>query len=320
MNKIISGFTVQSSSSEPSEAEDEEEKYKVENLHAQKQKQINKNIKKTVLIKSEAKVDSELQNGGKEKSVEETLKRKCGEPLSQEKKLSSLPIKVLLQKKSLLAKTIKNENLIAKTHRETCKRVFATVNSVHSPVKQLKISSKETGNISGVKTKLVSENEESELKNEEKESSVKEIVKENLSKPLTLIKNMSPPKKVILLKKKTLLAETTKPEILIENRAGGRPMKMFASVSSINYPENDYLSEEIKTVKSTPPFTKKISLKASKKDEGLISTTEGIQAPVITDETVSSLCQDFVRSVEVQTDVIENKYTKSDIEKVSFLI
>lgn len=182
------------------------------------------------------------------------------------------------------------------------------------------------------KSKVHSENDEPELKNEEKESVVvEEPVKRKRGRPSTLEKKLGPPKKVIMIKNKSLQAKKTKPEVLTEKRPRGRPRKIIESVNSDSSPvkalktkvkspkENGNISEGMKSTKSLSPLKTKSPVKESEIDEDITSTTEKIKDPdVVEDETVSSSCQDLVRSVKVQTKPISQKPAKSYINKVSF--
>lgn len=174
------------------------------------------------------------------------------------------------------------------------------------------------------KVKVESDNEESEEKDEEKP------VKRKRGRPLSLEKKISPPKKVL---KKPLLIKKTSPESVMEKRPRGRPRKIIEAVNADNTPvkplktkikspkENTSVSEGTKTSKSASPLKTKTVIKENEVDENITSTTERLKDPdVVVDETVSSSCQDLVRSVKVQTKPIGKKPPKSYINKVGLLI
>jgi len=172
--------------------------------------------------------------------------------------------------------------------------------------------------------KVETDTEESESKDEVKP------VKRKRGRPLSLEKKTSPPKKVV---KKPLLIKKTSPENIVEKRPRGRPRKVSEPLHADNTPvkhvktkvkspkENINASEGIKTSKSASPLKTKSPVKENEVDENITSTTERLKDPdVVEDETVSSSCQDLVRSVKVQTKPISKKPPKSYINKVSFVI
>lgn len=176
--------------------------------------------------------------------------------------------------------------------------------------------------------KVDSDNEELELKDEEKESSEEEPVKRKRGRPSSLEKKCSPLKKVL---KKSLLIKKPSPEINVEKRPRGRPRKVIEPVIADNIPvkslktkvkiskENTSISEGIKITKSVSPLKTKSPIKETEVDENITSTTERLkESDVVEDETVSSSCQDLVRSVKVQTLPVSKKPPKSYINKVSF--
>lgn len=173
--------------------------------------------------------------------------------------------------------------------------------------------------------KVETDTEESESKDEVKP------VKRKRGRPLSLEKKTSPPKKIV---KKPLLIKKTSSENTVEKRPRGRPRKVSEPVSTDNIPikhlktkvkspkENINASEGInKTSKSVSPLKTKSPAKENEVDENITSTTERLKDPdVVEDETVSSSCQDLVRSVKVQTKPISKKPPKSYINKVSSII
>lgn len=176
-----------------------------------------------------------------------------------------------------------------------------------------------------IKTEVKNETdtEESESKDEVKP------IKRKRGRPLSLEKKLSPPKKVV---KKSLLIKKTSPENTVEKRPRGRPRKVIEPVNEENTPvkhlktkvkstkENTNASEGIKTSKNASPLKTKSPVKENEVDENITSTTERLKDPdVVEDETVSSSCQDLVRSVKVQTKPISKKPPKSYINKVSFV-
>lgn len=184
-------------------------------------------------------------------------------------------------------------------------------------VKEPKVSIK-------TEVKVETDTEESELKDEEKP------VKRKRGRPLSLEKKISPPKKVV---KKPLLVKKASPENIIEKRPRGRPRKVIEPINADNTPvknlrtkvkspkENTNVSDGIKTSKSASPLKTKSPVKENEVDENITSTTERLKDPdVVEDETVSSSCQDLVRSVKVQTKPISKKPPKSYINKVNLVI
>lgn len=178
--------------------------------------------------------------------------------------------------------------------------------------------------------KVDSDNEELKLKDERKESSEEEPVKRKRGRPSSLEKKCSPLKKVL---KKSLLTKKASSEINVEKRPRGRPRKVIEPVIAENTPikllktkvkspkENTSISEGIKTTKNASPLKTKSPVKETEVDENITSTTERLKdSDVVEDETVSSSCQDLVRSVKVQTLPISKKPPKSYINKVSFVI
>lgn len=130
--------------------------------------------------------------------------------------------------------------------------------------------------------------------------------------------------------KKSLSIKKPNPEI-VEKRPRGRPRKVVETVTD-NTPvkalktktkspkENSNSSDGIKSSKSLSPTKTKSPVKESEIDENITSTTERLKDPdVVEDETVSSSCQDLVRSVKVQTKPISKKPPKSYINKVCFM-
>jgi len=175
-----------------------------------------------------------------------------------------------------------------------------------------------------VEVKVETDTEESESKDEVKP------VKRKRGRPLSLEKKTSPPKKIV---KKPLLIKKSSPENTVEKRPRGRPRKVSEPINADNIPikhlktkvkspkENINTSEGIKTSKSASPLKTKSPAKENEVDENITSTTERLKDPdVVEDETVSSSCQDLVRSVKVQTKPISKKPPKSYINKVSSVI
>ncbi|XP_008187263.1 zinc finger MYND domain-containing protein 11 [Acyrthosiphon pisum] len=180
-------------------------------------------------------------------------------------------------------------------------------------VKEQKISIK-------TEAKVETDTEESESKDEVKP------VKRKRGRPLSLEKKISPPKKVV---KKSLLIKKSSPENSVEKRPRGRPRKVIEPVIEDSTPvkqlktkvkstkENTNASEGIKTSKNASPLKTKSPVKETEVDENITSTTERLKDPdVVEDETVSSSCQDLVRSVKVQTKPISKKPPKSYINKI----
>lgn len=170
-----------------------------------------------------------------------------------------------------------------------------------------------------------------ELKNNEKECLEQEQpVKRKRGRPSSLEKKCNPPKKVA---KKPLLVNKTSPEVIVEKRSRGRPRKVVEPVNADDTPvkplktkvkspkENSSISEGVKTTKSASVSKTKSPVKENEIDENITSTTERLKDPdVVEDETVSSSCQDLVRSVKVQTKPISKKPPKSYINKVRFIM
>jgi len=176
--------------------------------------------------------------------------------------------------------------------------------------------------------KVELKNEEMESKDKEKECSEQEQpVKRKRGRPSSLEKKCSPPKKVV---KKPLLVKKTTSEVVVEKRPRGRPRKIVETVNAdhtsvkqlktkIKSPkDNSSVCEGInKTTKSVSLLKTKSPVKENEIDENITSTTERLKDPdVVEDETVSSSCQDLVRSVKVQTKPISKKPPKSYINKV----
>lgn len=172
--------------------------------------------------------------------------------------------------------------------------------------------------------KVETDTEEPESKDEVKP------VKRKRGRPLSLEKKISPPKKVV---KKSLSIKKISPENIVEKRPRGRPRKIIEPINEDSTPskhlktkvkttkENTNASEGIKTSKNVSPLKTKSPVKENDVDENITSTTERLKDPdVVEDETVSSSCQDLVRSVKVQTKPISKKPPKSYINKVSFVI
>lgn len=170
--------------------------------------------------------------------------------------------------------------------------------------------------------------DESNLKNEIKECLEEELpVKRKRGRPLSLEKKCSPPKKVV---KKASLIKKASPEVVnVEKRPRGRPRKVVKppiidtpvklSRTKVKTPKENGISDGAKTTKHVSPLKTKSPVKENEVDENITSTTERLKDPdVVEDETVSSSCQDLVRSVKVQTKPISKKPPKSYINKVSF--
>lgn len=200
-----------------------------------------------------------------------------------------------------------------------------------SPVRKRNEKKKDKAEVISIKaeTKSETDNEESESKEEEKESSEEEPVKRKRGRPSSLEKKGSPAKKII---KKHLLIKKTSPEIVVEKRPRGRPRKVVEPViadktpikppkTKVKSPKENNASEGLKTTKNTSSLKTKSPVKENEVDENITSTTERLKDPdVVEDETVSSSCQDLVRSVKVQTKPISKKPPKSYINKVGFVI
>lgn len=180
-----------------------------------------------------------------------------------------------------------------------------------------------------IETKIETDNDNLEIKDEEKQCLEEEPVKRKRGRPSSLEKKCSPPKKIV---KKPLLVKKTTPEITVEKRPRGRPRKVVEPVNTDNTPvkplkakvkspkENSSVSEGNKVSKSASPLKTKSPVKETEVDENITSTTERLKDPdVVEDETVSSSCQDLVRSVKVQTKPMSKKPSKSYINKVSLL-
>lgn len=176
--------------------------------------------------------------------------------------------------------------------------------------------------------KVELKNEELESKDKEKECPEQEQpVKRKRGRPSSLEKKCSPPKKVL---KKPLMVKKITPEVVVEKRPRGRPRKIVESIDADNTlvkplktkiknpKENSSVSEGInKTTKSASLLKTKSPVKENEIDENITSTTERLKDPdVVEDETVSSSCQDLVRSVKVQTKPISKKPPKSYINKI----
>lgn len=180
-----------------------------------------------------------------------------------------------------------------------------------------------------IEMKIETDIDNSEVKDEEKQCLEEEPVKRKRGRPSSLEKKCSPPKKIV---KKPLLVKKPSPEI-VEKRPRGRPRKVVDPVNTDNTPvkslktkvkspkENSSVSEGNKLSKSVSPLKTKSPVKETEVDENITSTTERLKDPdVVEDETVSSSCQDLVRSVKVQTKPMSKKPSKSYINKVSFKI
>lgn len=196
------------------------------------------------------------------------------------------------------------------------------------PVKNVKLKRKAEKSVKA-EIHIEIDNKDFDLKHDEKEHSEEEPVKRKRGRPPSLEKKSTPPKKVI---KKPLPIKKPSPEIVVEKRPRGRPRKVIESIAD-NTPvkpsktknktskENSSLSEGVKTTKSASPTKIKSPVKESEVDENITSTTEKLKnTDVVEDETVSSSCQDLVRSVKVQTKPISKKPPKSYINKVSSII
>lgn len=177
-----------------------------------------------------------------------------------------------------------------------------------------------------IETKIEADNDNLELKDDEKQSSEEEPVKRKRGRPSSLEKKCSPPKKIV---RKPSLVQKVSPEI-VEKRPRGRPRKVVDSVNTDSTPvkplktkvkspkDNSSASEGSKISKSASPLKTKSPVKETEVDENITSTTERLKDPVVEDETVSSSCQDLVRSVKVQTKPMSKKPSKSYLNKVSF--
>ncbi|XP_025416328.1 zinc finger MYND domain-containing protein 11-like isoform X1 [Sipha flava] len=194
-------------------------------------------------------------------------------------------------------------------------------------VKKCNEKSKDKDDVVSIKaeTKSETDNEELELKEEEKECSEEEPVKRKRGRPSSLEKKSSPPKKVV---KKHLSIKKTSPDITVEKRPRGRPRKVVEPViadktpikplkTKVKSPKENNAPEGLKATKNTSSLKIKSPVKESEVDENITSTTERLKDPdVVEDETVSSSCQDLVRSVKVQTKPISKKPPKSYINKI----
>lgn len=193
------------------------------------------------------------------------------------------------------------------------------------PVLKRNETIKDKEEILSVKTEI--KVEVPELKDKEKDIVVEEPVKRKRGRPSSLEKKCSPPKKVV---KKLSLTKKASPEVIVaEKRPRGRPRKLVDSVNADNTPvkslktkvkspKENGSSEGAKTTKHVSPSKTKSPVKETEVDENITSTTERLKDPdVVEDETVSSSCQDLVRSVKVQTKPISKKPSKNYINKVS---
>lgn len=171
------------------------------------------------------------------------------------------------------------------------------------------------------------------LKDNENSENSEDSVKKKRGRPSSLEKKSGPPKKVV---KKSLVVKKKSSETIVEKRPRGRPRKTVDPVNANSTPikvfkakvkspkESSSISEGIKAIKSTSPLKTKSPVKSPVKenevDENITSTSEKLKDPdVVEDETVSSSCQDLVRSVKVQTKPINKKPPKSYINKVGFV-
>lgn len=191
-----------------------------------------------------------------------------------------------------------------------------------------KVKDKEEIVLLKAETKVEAYNEESETKDKEKVCLEEEPIKRKRGRPSSLEKKCSPPKKVV---KKPLSIKKASPEIVGEKRPRGRPKKVVEpanadntsvklSKTKIKSPKENGLSEGNKSTKHVSPLKTKSPVKESEVDENITSTTERLKDPdAVEDETVSSSCQDLVRSVKVQTKPISKKPPKSYINKVSIV-
>lgn len=190
-----------------------------------------------------------------------------------------------------------------------------------------KVKDKEEIVLLKTETKVEANNEESESKDKEKVC-LEEPMKRKRGRPSSLEKKCSPPKKVV---KKPLLVKKASPEIIGEKRPRGRPKKVVEPANAdntpvklpktkIKSPKENGLSEGNKSTKHNSLLKTKSPVKESEVDENITSTTERLKDPdAVEDETVSSSCQDLVRSVKVQTKPISKKPPKSYINKVSIV-
>ncbi|VVC34742.1 Zinc finger, PHD-type,PWWP domain,Bromodomain,Zinc finger, FYVE/PHD-type,Zinc finger [Cinara cedri] len=181
-----------------------------------------------------------------------------------------------------------------------------------------------------IKKKInVKSNIKIETDNEEKEEKVcskEEPVKRKRSRPASLEKKCSPPKKVLMEKKST-------PEVIVEKRGRGRPRKIVEPLNTDKTPVKplkikvkspkknsstveiiETMKEKIKTPRNTRSSKTKSTTKESKVDENM---TERLKdSHVVENETVSSSCQDSVCSINMQTKPITTKPPKSYISKI----
>jgi hypothetical protein len=105
-------------------------------------------------------------------------------------------------------------------------------------------------------------------------------------------------------------------EPVIADKTPIKPLK-----TKVKSPKENNAPEGLKATKNTSSLKIKSPVKESEVDENITSTTERLKDPdVVEDETVSSSCQDLVRSVKVQTKPISKKPPKSYINKVGFSI
>lgn len=177
-------------------------------------------------------------------------------------------------------------------------------------------------------TKIKIDKKKLEIKAEENDCSEEEPVKRRKrGRPSSLDNKGSSLKKGI---KKSLIVKKTTPEVIVEKRGRGRPRKVVESVNTEKTPvkhlktkvknlKENSTSEGIKATKNTSPSKTKSPTKESEIDENITSTTERLKDSDVEDETVSSSCQDLVRSVKVQTKPISKKPPKSYISKVCFV-
>lgn len=180
-----------------------------------------------------------------------------------------------------------------------------------------------------IEPKIETDIKDSELKDEEKECSEEEPVKRKRGRPLSLEKKCNSSKKVA--KEPSLVKKPSPEKIVIEKRPRGRPRKVVDSINTDNTPvkplktkvkssKDNSVTEGNKTTKSVSPLKTKSPIKEAE-DENITSTTERLKDPdVVEDETVSSSCQDLVRSVKVRTKPMRKKPSKFYINKVSFFI
>lgn len=179
-----------------------------------------------------------------------------------------------------------------------------------------------------IETKIETDNEDLELKDDEKQCLEEEPVRRKRGRPSSLEKKCSPPKKIV---RKPSLVKKVSPEI-VEKRPRGRPRKVVDPVNTdstpvkplktkVKSPKENSVSEGNKISKSASPSKTKSPVKETEVDENITSTTERLKDPdVVEDETVSSSCQDLVRSVKVQTKPMSKKPSKSYINKVIFFV